>query len=88
MDTFDEVFEFINKKVDSLVPEDSGNAFLALGAEKDNISASYAGKRKHLTAMLVAHMLHDERIRLLVFDAAIFYAERQEELMNLEEDKN
>lgn len=86
MNTFDEVFEFINSKIDSMVPNKSDNAFIALGATLDDISASYSGKERSLVSMIIAHMMQNDDIRRIMTVAVKFYYEKHEELMNLEEE--
>ena len=86
MDTFDEVFEFINSKIDSMVPNESDNAFIALGATLDDISASYSGKEQYLVSMIIAHMMQNDDIRRIMTVAVKFYYEKHEELQKLEEE--
>ena len=83
MDTFDEVFDLVNANADQLVPEDSDNAFLFLSADKDEINASYAGKKRNLVAMVVAHMAENDNIRGILSEAVCFYAMNHKELENL-----
>lgn len=86
MDAFDEVFEFINSKIDLMVPNESDNAFIALGATLDDISASYSGKERSLVSMIIAHMMQNDDIRRIMTVAVKFYYEKHEELQEIEEE--
>lgn len=84
MNTFDELFDLVNANADQLVPEGSESAFLFLSADKDDINASFAGKKRNLVAMVVAHMAASDNIREILSEAVCFYAMHHKELENLE----
>lgn len=86
MDTFDEVFEFINSKIDKMVPNESDNAFIALGATLDDISASYSGKERSLVSLIITHMMQNDDIRRIMTVAVKFYYEKHEELQEIGEE--
>lgn len=86
MDTFDKVFDFINDNIDTMVPKESDNAFIALGATMDDISATYSGKERSLVSMIIAHMMQNDDIRRIMTVAVKFYYEKHEELQGIEEE--
>lgn len=58
--------------------------FFFFSADKDDINASFAGKKRNLVAMVVAHMAASDNIREILSEAVCFYAMHHKELENLE----